>query len=124
MQNIRFLNPTFSDDHMSYFWFAYYIIHDITIRAQRIDFKFFLITIPTFVFPDACRNTFFLGKYHVLSNLLRWHPTVFSVTIYYVRRRTSQFDYLVDKNKSRICALNDTILILVGNQFKTCGVKY
>ena len=81
------------------------------MRAQRIDFKYIYITIPTFVFPDACRNIFFLGKYHVLSNLLRWHPTVFSMIIYYVRRRTFQFDYLVDKNKSRICLLNDTILI-------------
>ena len=41
--------------------------------------------VKTCLFPDACRNTYFLGKYYVLSNLLRWHPTVFRMTTYYVR---------------------------------------
>ena len=68
------------------------------------------------------------------ENLLRWHPTVvvFRMAFYYVRTRTFQFDYLVDKNNISIYLLNDTILItvlieqfiLVRNQVKICGAKY
>ena len=62
---------------------GYRITHDIGIRDQCLDFKKKkLKVIPTSESnkkkSDACRNTYFLGKHHVLSNLLRWHPTVFN----------------------------------------------
>ena len=84
--------------YMSCFWFAYNITHDIRIRALCIVFKKNLNVIPTFIFPEVCRNTYFLGKDHVLSNLLRWHPIVFRMTTYYVRTWTFQLDYVVDKS--------------------------
>ena len=99
-----------------FFWFAHNTTHDIRIRVQCIDFKKNLDTIPTFksskkLFSDACRNTYFLGRYYALSNLLRWHPTVLRMTNYYVRTWTFQLDYLVDKSNNRTYLLNHTILI-------------
>ena len=49
--------------------------------------------------------------YHVLSNLLRWHPTVLKMTIWYESTWTFQLDYLVDKSNNRTYLLNYIIMI-------------
>ena len=94
---------------MSFLWFAYNIAHDIRVSAQCIDFKKNLNIVP--ILKSSKKNIFISSAYHVLSNLLRWHATVFRMTIEYVRTRTFQLDYLVEKSNNIIFLLNYTSLI-------------